>query len=137
MGFVEVDGEVFVADLVEFDGYPTLYADVGGAEVGARGALDERGLRTGLGRNVYGDVAVLVMIIGEHAEDLFAGEEGGLAMGELLGGFGEAEAESTDATDLFFVHFVILQFAYVHHCPRVNRTRVAFFRRGRPKLCAD
>ena len=31
MGFVEVDGEVFVADLVEFDGYPALYANVGGA----------------------------------------------------------------------------------------------------------
>ena len=88
VGFVEVDGEVFVADLVEFDGYPALDADVGWAEVSFWVALDERGLGTGFGWNVDGNVTVVMVIVGEHAEDFFASEESGLAVRELLVGVG-------------------------------------------------
>jgi len=83
VGFVQVDGEVLVAHLAQFYADPAFDADIGRAEVGARIALDEEGLRAGLDRDPNGDVAVAVVVIGEHAVDLLFDKKSRRVMGSL------------------------------------------------------
>ena len=101
-----MDSQVFVVDLGEFDADPAVDSDVGWAEVGLGVAVDESGLGSGLGGDPDRDVAALVVVVGEHAEDFLAGEEGGFAVGDLFGDVGQAEADLTDAFEMFFVHLL-------------------------------
>ena len=64
--------------------------------------MDEGWLGTRSGRKPDGNVAIIVVVVGEHDEDAFAGEEGGCAVGELFGGIREAAADAADTIDVRF-----------------------------------
>jgi hypothetical protein len=63
-------------------------------------------MHTGRDRQPDGDVAVVVMVAGEHGEDFLAHKEGRFAMGETLFGAGERQTDVTHAVGLSFDHCV-------------------------------
>ena len=114
MGF-----ELGVGDVAEFDADPSAVAHVGRSEVGLWIGFDEVFLETFWGGDPYGDVAVSVVVVGEHDVDLLAYEEGGFAVGEFLGGFWIGFAALTYAVQMvfggfgaFFLHGGCLVFAW-------------------------
>jgi len=107
-GVEDVAGEFVVRDLIEFDSDPSADAYVGGLEECGRRVVDEGLLGAGSGRNPHGDVPVVMVVIGEHGEDLVAYEESGLSVGEFLGGCGESGADFADAAQVFFVVVLLM-----------------------------
>jgi hypothetical protein len=87
-GVEDVTGEFIVVDAIEFDTDPPAPADVRRFEEFGGRATDESLLVAGCGRDPDGDVSIVMVVVGEHREDLVVNEEGGFAVGEFFGGCG-------------------------------------------------
>jgi len=57
---------------------------------------------TGRGRYPHRDASIVVVIVGEHREDAFAGEEGWRAMRKFFGRLRHSEADAPDSAEMIF-----------------------------------
>ena len=88
-GLPKVRFELFVADAIDLDSYPPPNADVRRPVKLFRRLLNQRLLHSDCGWDGHRDVTIAMMIIREHSEDFFANKPGGLAVRNLLPGFGK------------------------------------------------
>jgi hypothetical protein len=103
-GVEDMEGQLLIADFAKFDADPTSYSNVGRLEVlSERTAAKERLLGSGRRGDPDGDVSVVMMIVGEHSEDLFIDEKRRFAVREPFGCGGKRGADLAYATEMFAV----------------------------------
>jgi len=112
----DVAGEFVIVDLIEFDADPTADANVRWSEESVGRVTDEGLLGAWSDGKPDGDVSVVMMVVGEHGEDLVVYEEGWFTVGEFLGGGGESGADFANAAQVFAV--VVLLALDFHSTPR-------------------
>jgi hypothetical protein len=95
-GFGEVGAKTVIIDLVELDSYPALAPNIGRPVVGPWEAGDESFLLSWLRRYQNRDMAVVVMITGEHRKNSFLGKEGRFSMRELFACPRQGQAKFAD-----------------------------------------
>ena len=83
-GFAKMESELFIADARKLNANPTAAPDVRWFVEFLGRAFDQRRLDANRRWYHYRQVAVVVVIVREHRIDLFANEEGGFAVGDLL-----------------------------------------------------
>ena len=101
-----------VADSVEFDAYPAAYTYVGRLEECLWRGSCEVLLGSRCGWNPDGYVAVVVVVVVEHGEDLLIDEEGWFAVRELFGGGGEGCADSPDSAKVLVMRIGFLRWVW-------------------------
>jgi len=92
--------EPIVVESCHFDAYPAGWTHIRRPEEDLRRFLDQGVLRTGTDRQPHGDVAVAVVIVGEHGEDALRREERRLAMRDFLDRSRHRQAEPPEALEL-------------------------------------
>src|SRR5215831_5995303 len=107
-GFADMDFECFVADLIQYDAYPSARPHIRRFEIRFRRIFDERGLESREGRQPYGDPAVLVVILGEHRENalVLPDKKRGRAVGQLFRHTRHLAADPPNAVELGFPGFL-------------------------------
>jgi len=86
--------EIFIANALQFNTKPASNTDVRRLKVALRVALDERRLETRLRSNPYRHMSIVMVVIGEHYEDLLVHEKSWRAVRELFRGGRQSSADS-------------------------------------------
>ena len=86
-GFAKMESELFIADARKLNANPTAAPDIGWFVEFLGRAFDQRRLDANRRWHHYRQMAVVVMIVRKHRIDLFANEEGGFAVRDLLSRF--------------------------------------------------
>jgi hypothetical protein len=92
---------LLVVDLLDFDADPASYPDVGRAEVRPGLVVDQRLLNAWGGSDPDRDVAVAMVVVGEHGENAFRSEECRHAMRLLFDRVRKRLADAPNACELF------------------------------------
>src|SRR5437588_1958820 len=96
-------GEFFIADTSHFDSNPPAHSYVRRAIKLSRRLLDECFLHADGRGHGHRNVAVVVMIVGEHGEYFLANKPCRLAMRNLFPRARQRETDTPNAADLFLV----------------------------------
>jgi len=95
--FREVSAKLIITDLVEVDSYPALASNVRWPVVDAWEAGNESLLLSWLCRDHNRDMAVVVVIVGEHRKDTLLNKKRRLTMGGFLARARQRQANPADS----------------------------------------
>lgn len=97
-----MSSKIVITNSIEINSNPARRAHIWRPEISFWRALDQRSLQTRRRRNPYGDVSVLVMIVGEHRKYSLVYEKSWLAVRKLLGCACHGHANAPDAYQVIF-----------------------------------
>jgi len=96
-----METQLFVVDLFEFDTDPAAHTNIRRRKEFSGVGLDQRRLKSRRCGNPNCNVAVMVMVVGEHYVDFFRDKESGLAVGKVFSGAWQSGAETTHPSQMF------------------------------------
>ena len=94
--------EDFIVDEADLHANPALDSDIRRLEIDLRRFGDHHCLMACWNRNPDRDAAVVVVVVGEHDEDLLADEKRRFAMRKLFAGVGQRQSQPAHALDVVF-----------------------------------
>jgi hypothetical protein len=106
---MNVDGEFFICDAVDFDADPTATTDVRRPVKFLRRLFDQHLLNADRGRHGHRDMAVVVVIVRKHGKDFLADKPRWFAVRDLFPRFRKRETNPAYTLDLLFA---VLLFAF-------------------------
>jgi hypothetical protein len=94
--------KLFVANLLKLDADPAAHSNIGRTKEFFRFGLDQGRLKARRRRNPNGNVAIVVVVIGEHCVDFFRDEKSGFAVRKPLRGSRERGAQAPYSWQMVF-----------------------------------
>ena len=106
---MDVSAKRVVINVLQFDSHPTAYANIWRSEISIGILLDQQRLHSRNGGNPDGYMSVVVMIVGEHGEDLLVDKEGRLAVRRFFTSTRQSETDTANTLKMLSVtlHLVI------------------------------